>query len=550
MQDKFTTKVKFIGVILPNKEGNKNITTFPIIKGHTHQIIATDKPLSTKFVQNTISQETDSEENKEFLNSQYNAKIFQYDCVYDEITIISLYQEQIRDSVNSCLLGKNNSILIFGLSSFDTDQLLLDNQGILVKTLEEMFHLRSTHVEKRVIDLSVAVYLNVNDRIYDLLSESPSSDHNNPKAKNISYPEEIGELIQKSYEMKTRVVDNLGVMAKSTDIVFSIRLNKYSTVYSKYDFIILAASEFGLDSKDSNFNNLIYNNFNAIGNHLYSSALGIDQTEDSALTKTLGDSISKNSNSILFVNCLVSNLYPNSNNIKSLQFTNWIRNQIMENRTKDIKLQNANETAINEGNLMGYNPRYTNGSVSKQYNYDKEHDFNFNYGSSYNPKSSQSAYDYQSSLLPNEYYKSKQSYAYNKTLNQLYKSCKTIPKSEEASPEHNNFEENQFDSKMAKLKKSKDEIKESLSQNPKIEKLEKTVEQLIKRNEELEKNLSSIREAKPLNDSKIVNLENENMKQELVVLRNDNLILREDVNRLCELNSTLEGDLDIVRRKK
>lgn len=551
MQDHLNTIVKFIGIVIPKKEGNRSLTTFPITSNNSHRIFATDKPLSTKFIQNTIGNDKDFNENKTFLLSEYNAKEFEYDNVYNENTVSNLFIDLIKSNLNTCLQGKSNSVILFGSSLFNREEILFDNKGIIKQSVDEFFYLISNNIEKRIIDFSIVIYLNANDRIYDLLSDN----NHDPKERNIANADEIIPLIKQSIDIRSKIIDKLGINTSCADMIISLRVNKYSRFYSKYDFIILASSEFGLNSSDADFNSQVYNNFNAIGNNIYSSALGITQTEDSILTKNLGDSINKNSHSILFINCLISNLYPSTNNIKSLQFTNWIRNQIIENISK-ISLNKINKkemaNSINETDQIGYNPRFTTiGSGSRQYN-QIDQDFNFNYGSYYSPNNHKFTNICPSIRSSKENTYNQQSEVYNKTANKLYSSSNTLYKDNALlyKDEEYTSEENQLDSKMDRLKKSKEEIKESLTQNPKIEKLEKTVEQLIKRNEELEKNLNSMREPKPINDSKIINMENENIKQELVILRNDNIILREDVNRLCELNSSMEGDLDILRRKK
>lgn len=53
-----------------------------------------------------------------------------------------------------------------------------------------------------------------------------------------------------------------------------------------------------------------------------------------------------------------------------------------------------------------------------------------------------------------------------------------------------------------------------------------------------------------IDETKVLNFELEQIKQDNITLRNDNIILREDVNRLSEICSCLESELEFSRRKK
>ena len=51
-------------------------------------------------------------------------------------------------------------------------------------------------------------------------------------------------------------------------------------------------------------------------------------------------------------------------------------------------------------------------------------------------------------------------------------------------------------------------------------------------------------------ENKVLNFELEHLRQENIVIKNDNIILREEVNRLNEIGVSLENELDFSRRKK
>jgi hypothetical protein len=51
-------------------------------------------------------------------------------------------------------------------------------------------------------------------------------------------------------------------------------------------------------------------------------------------------------------------------------------------------------------------------------------------------------------------------------------------------------------------------------------------------------------------EQNVFNFELEHIKQEAITLKNDNIILREDINRLNEIGVSLENELNYTRKKK
>ena len=58
------------------------------------------------------------------------------------------------------------------------------------------------------------------------------------------------------------------------------------------------------------------------------------------------------------------------------------------------------------------------------------------------------------------------------------------------------------------------------------------------------------RKDKHKNHTNAFNFEMEHIKQENITLKNDNIILREDINRLNEIGVSLENELEFTRKKK
>ena len=121
---------------------------------------------------------------------------------------------------------------------------------------------------------------------------------------------------------------------------------------------------------------------------------------------------------------------------------------------------------------------------------------------------------------------------------------------------------------LKKLQKSKDEIKESLYKIKEKDSLKKTISDLVskeldkyKRQNEEEQNSRhytnrnqsnnhSFINPQVVEENKVLNFELEHLRQENIVIKNDNIILREEVNRLNEIGVSLENELDFSRRKK
>ena len=122
---------------------------------------------------------------------------------------------------------------------------------------------------------------------------------------------------------------------------------------------------------------------------------------------------------------------------------------------------------------------------------------------------------------------------------------------------------------LKKLQKSKDEIKESLYKIKEKDSLKKTISDLVskelnkykRQNEEEENNTRHYNNRNQSNnhsfinpqvveENKVLNFELEHLRQENIVIKNDNIILREEVNRLNEIGVSLENELDFSRRKK
>ena len=138
---------------------------------------------------------------------------------------------------------------------------------------------------------------------------------------------------------------------KNSNLIISLKLRKkvqkrvgnniidnYSADYfSQIDFVELISSEIGItdkyqDSNDLSFEYSLYENtkktYDSIIDNIASSNFGITPNKESTLTLSLKNTLKTNSN-IIFFNCVIPWEFPIDNSFKSLKFTTWLRNQVI-----------------------------------------------------------------------------------------------------------------------------------------------------------------------------------------------------------------------------
>lgn len=100
----------------------------------------------------------------------------------------------------------------------------------------------------------------------------------------------------------------------------------------------------------------------------------------------------------------------------------------------------------------------------------------------------------------------------------------------------------------------KSPVHSNKASNHKLDEVEKTLRDLEAKSLEMSRHLDNIRNDRSrLDDSiKHVNFdyENEKLKQEYSTMKSDNIIFREDINRLSEINRHLEEELSRQRNRK
>jgi hypothetical protein len=89
------------------------------------------------------------------------------------------------------------------------------------------------------------------------------------------------------------------------------------------------------------------------------------------------------------------------------------------------------------------------------------------------------------------------------------------------------------------------------NEQKKINMVERSLKDLEQKSHEMSRYIESLRhERSRIDDSKFGEFENEKLKQEYATLKSDNIIFREDINRLTDLNRHLEEELNRQRNRK
>ena len=278
------------------------------------------------------------------------------------------------------------------------------NKGLIKSSINKILNLIKINKQgndnssntKNKYELKISVYQIYFDKIFDLLSKdnkkiSVQTNYDENEVLNI---ELVGltdieirniqdyEKIVKEIEINRKNLSrNLKVkdINKNSNLIISLKLRKkvqkrvgnniidnYSADYfSQIDFVELISSEIGItdkyqDSNDLSFEYSLYENtkktYDSIIDNIASSNFGITPNKESTLTLSLKNTLKTNSN-IIFFNCVIPWEFPIDNSFKSLKFTTWLRNQVInegenfnDNKVKNNLINNNLFNNINENN--------------------------------------------------------------------------------------------------------------------------------------------------------------------------------------------------------
>ena len=402
--------------------------------------------------------------------------------------------------------------------------------------------------------------------------------------KNLSKNLKVKDINKNSY-----LIVSLKLRKKIQKRVGNNITDNYSADYfSQIDFVELITSEIGLNDKFQNANDLsfecsLYENtkkvYDSIIDNISSANYGITPNKESTLTLSLKNTLKANSN-IIFFNCVIPWEYPINNSFKALKFSTWLRNQV-KNDGENINIENNNSNnnnnlynTIDENNNI-INNQYQNNSCYLQNfkNPIAENDLYIKYNNNPNSNMNKSFPIINNSISQSQFLnneikdegkdlnlnideESKIKLKRNRSSNLIFN--KNLNKSYEIGRNKNinisNIMENSIQNKNPYIN-----INENLSQNDKtIQTLEQTLKELENKKLEIENKIYedkiNIKNSNDNNSNNFINkfhFSQKNimspevllMKEKQDILKSDNIIMKEDISRLSELNQNLENEV-------
>lgn len=688
-------KIFFPVIVKPNPEYSKNSTVFSLpnnnnkksnLANSSHNdddnaggssqeafVVALDKPLSKKFITNTIRNEIDYKENLDFLMTQYSANNYYFDNVYDYSNntsnntsnigtntnndvystsnslkssgvITSLYNDYLKRSVFNLFKGESSSFILFGASDPNGKEEVLynssksSNRGLMTLAVSEILNYIEYHNSEsnnnQIMRLRITTLMHINETIYDLQNDQitkpintvvPSNNNNNISTNNtntsiISIPitdfSHYLSIINSTKLHKAKITSLIHKQIDHNDTITVLEIDNFDGSVGKLYFIELASTQYGLksDNEVTDFNRYVFENFNFIGNSLYTVNSGgrLKYEEVGLFGKSVVDAFN-NVGLICFCSYLISNLYPNNSNVSCLMFVSWLRNQISEyNRSCEGSRNNCNSDGYNysyDDKINKYNVGVGGKDVSSvdgnnnkaknnlSINNDNDGNNEYNYN-----------YDYTKPAYNGDNKDNKDHINSNTSLNESIVSetnnnCFKLTNLAKDSGFSTDFCKEL--KRLQKLKKSKDSLKQKLKEKQHNTDLEKRIEEIIvnkigDNTNKGNKNAKSKSKRKNNNKSKandfnsklqeeecynnrnnyheeqepynnknnynndccdgnndlnfkeqfnIMKFELEHLKQDNISLRNDNIILREDLNRVNEIGANTETELDLSRKR-
>ena len=406
--------------------------------------------------------------------------------------------------------------------------------------------------------------------------------------KNLTRNLKVKNINKNSY-----LIVSLKLRKKIQNRVGNNIIDNYSEdYYSQIDFVELVSSEIGLNDKfqesdDLSFEHSLYENtkkvYDSIIDNISSANYGVTPKKESTLTYSLKKTLKTNSN-IIFFNCVIPWEYPINNSFKALKFTTWLRNQVHTDRENIIN-NNEKENLINNKFMYNtFDENINNHKINNNFqnntylidNYknpmsDENIYINLNNNQNYNVNKSFPIINNsisQSQFLNNEMNKEGKENNYNlneesniklmRNRSGNLKINKNMNKSYDLGRNRNNNI-----SEIMKNSIQNDNnyinINENLPENDKtIQTLEQTLKELENKKLEIENkiyderiNINNANEINPNNSINNFHFAPKNimspevllMKEKQDILKSDNIIMKEDINRLSELNQNLENEV-------
>ena len=536
--------------------------------------------------------------------------------------------EKENSDNNNTFYQKINYNSKYNNKSYKDNQVL--EGGILKRCVNNLINLikinkqgidNSSNVKNKY-EIRLSIYLIYMDKIYDLLSKEVNNisiqkfyeDDQNININlvgltdiEIRTVQEYEKLLKEIEYNKKNLSKSLKVknLDKSSNVVFSLKLQKkiqntigtnvtdnYSiNSFSQIDFVELIPSEIGLSDQFQDKNDLSYeynlytntkNTYNSICDSIVSSNSGTTPKIESTLSICLKNTLRTNSN-IIFFSCVIPWEFPLNYSFKTLKFTTWLRNQVLNeggninNSNFEIKnstiLNNSNNlfntinenknniSYPNENNNSYFNNNYKN-IISQDNNYNSQ---NYNINKTFPEinnligQSIDNGNNQKNILIKDEGF-SENNFDINEEKNiRLIRSRSgglniNNNKSSEFYSQKNNIIPQTNENNNQSNNSQYINITQNLSKNEKtLKALEQTLKELEDKKLEIqnqmieEKNNNNNYETynnkiNPPNQN-VNNQNSQRLKEEQDILKSDNIIMREDISRLSEANQNLENEL-------
>ena len=398
----------------------------------------------------------------------------------------------------------------------------------------------------------------------------------------------------KNINKNSNLIVSLKLRKKIQNRVGNNIIDNYSADYfSQIDFIELISSEIGItdkygDSNDLSFEYSLYENtkntYDSMLDNIACANYGITPSKESTLTLSLKNTLKANSN-IIFFNCVIPWEFPIDNSFKALKFTTWLRNQVInegENfngETNNLINKNIFNSINESNNSNNYhfqnNSHFINNYKNPILGENMNNNININntfpiinnsnsQSYSINNEINEEEKEYNSNYIDEENnIKLMRNHSSKLLIN------KNMNKSYEFGKNRNNksqLMDNNFQNKTSYIN-----INENITPKDKtMQSLEQTLKELEDKKLEIENkmyedkyNINNItNELKPNNSNNNFQFSPNNvmspevllMKEQQDILRSDNIIMKEDINHLNELNQNLENEVaqnrDIISQLK
>ena len=398
----------------------------------------------------------------------------------------------------------------------------------------------------------------------------------------------------KNINKNSNLIVSLKLRKKIQNRVGNNIIDNYSADYfSQIDFIELISSEIGItdkygDSNDLSFEYSLYENtkntYDSMIDNIACANYGITPSKESSLTLSLKNTLKANSN-IIFFNCVIPWEFPIDNSFKALKFTTWLRNQVInegENfngETNNLINKNIFNSINESNNSNNYhfqnNSHFINNYKNPILGENMNNNININntfpiinnsnsQSYSINNEINEEEKEYNSNYIDEENnIKLMRNHSSKLLIN------KNMNKSYEFGKNRNNksqLMDNNFQNKTSYIN-----INENITPKDKtMQSLEQTLKELEDKKLEIENkmyedkyNINNItNELKPnisnnnfqFSPNNVMSPEVLLMKEQQDILRSDNIIMKEDINHLNELNQNLENEVaqnrDIISQLK